>query len=176
MKTIEDLEKQYEEFQIGEKSVTSFDGFNFYIHRVINDVENACDTTITQMEASRKWKKPSKLKSLLPKGFVKEAAEFYDFDNSILLGVSELLINNLEYFIKIRDAASEENFKELNKLTNFLLVTYQNDISYLNAQKESYIGNTLFDLEHENNMKVVDQFAKKHLAPYEVKAKQLIKK
>ena len=178
MKTAEDLEKQYQDFQMSENRITSYEDFNSYIHRVIEDVEKACDTTMRQIEESRNWKKPGRLKSLLPKGFVKEASEFYDYDVSILLGVSELLINNLEYLVKIRNAANKDNFQELNKLTNFLLVNYQSNISYLNAQKDVYIGSTLFDLEHENNMAIVEEFAEKHLAPYEVKEehKKLIKK
>lgn len=179
MKTVDGLEKDYEEYEIGKNLIDNYSDFEDYMSLVISDTEGIVEDTFKQILENNRWKKISKIRNLFPVVFVKEDIDFYDYDNGILLDASDLLLNNLEYYQRIRDISNESNFLELSKLTNFLIDMYEENIKYLNQRREklnaSYRGIEVESKDFDYNSYVVNEFANKHISSFE-KQKQYVKK
>ena len=120
MKTIEELENEYNQYQVGNNEVDNYEDFYDSTNMTIESIIDNLSDTFTQTQENNKWKKISTFRNLLPIVSVKEDVSFYDYDNRILLEASDLLVHALEYCERIREVANNDNYLELNKLFNFL--------------------------------------------------------
>ena len=179
MKTVVSLEEDYASYDVGDNRVADYEDFYNYMGRLIDDIQGNWEDVVKQMTENIRWRKISTIRNLFPIVFVKEDTDFYDYDNELLTDASELIVNNLGYYERIRNVSNEDNFQELCKLTNFLLDNYEDNINYLNYRRDELIavtrGEKPKDLDYQYNFHPVDQFAEKHISAFEDK-KQLIKK
>lgn len=179
MKTVADLDKDYQEYEVGENHIDDYEDFYNYMGKVIDDIQGNWADVVKQMTENIRWRKISTIRNLFPIVFVKEDTSFYDYDNEILADASELIVNNLGYYERIRNVSNNDNFQELCKLTNFLLDRYEDNINCLNYKRDEIIamikGEKAKELDYQYNFQSVDLFAEKHISAFEDK-KQLIKK
>ena len=178
MKTFEEIEEQYSNYQVGENAIDDYEDFYAYISRVIDTISKHWEDTFNQISENNRWKKIGDIRNLFPFLFVQEDTTFYDYDNTILVEASDLLVHNLEYYERIRELATRENFIELNKLLNFLLDNYEESINYLNFKRDKlnaeFKGADLVEPDYDYKFKLVDRFANEHISSFEDK-KQLLK-
>ena len=178
MKTIEELEKEYNQYQIGENAIEDYEEFYAYLTKVINSISQNWEDAFNQISENNRWQKISKVRNLFPFLFVQEDTTFYDYDNSLLIEASDLFVHNLEYCERISYIASRDNFVELNKLLNFLLDHYEESINYLNFKRDAlnaqYKGTSIVEPEYEYSFKLVDKFANEKISSFE-NHKQLVK-
>lgn len=178
MKTLKELEKEYNQYQIGENVIDNFEEFYAYLNDVINNVSKNWEDAFNQITENNRWQRISKIRNLLPFLFIQEDTTFYDYDNSILVEASDVFVHNLEYFERMNNIVSRDNFVELNKLLNFLLDYYEENINYLNFKREKlnaqYKGTSIVEPEYDYNFELIDKFANKKLSSFE-HSKQLVK-
>ena len=175
MKTIEKLEEEYNNYEVGENSIDDYEEFYAYLGRVIDNVERHWEDAFKQISENNHWKKIGEIRNLFPIFFVKEDTVFYEFDNAILTEASDLLVHNLEYYERIRNVATRSNFLELNKLLNFLLDRYEESMNYLNFKRDKlsadFKGTDIVEPEYDYNFELVDKFANKHISSFEPEKK-----
>lgn len=179
MKTIEELENEYNQYQVGNNEVDNYEDFYDSTNMTIESIIDNLSDTFTQTQENNKWKKISTFRNLLPIVSVKEDVSFYDYDNRILLEASDLLVHALEYCERIREVANNDNYLELNKLFNFLLDNYEDNINYLNDVRNNmtaeYVSEEFINSEFSRNLLEIHVFADKHISSYEPK-KQYIRR
>ena len=171
MKTIEKLEEEYRNYQVGENHIDDYEEFYAYLSRVIDTVEKNWEDAFKQITENNRWKKIGDIRNLFPVFFVKEDTTFYEFDNAILTEASDLLVHNLEYYERIRNASNRDNFTKLNKLLNFLIDNYEESMNYLNFKRDKlnaeFKGTDIVEPDYDYNFKLVDRFANKHISSFE---------
>ena len=178
MKKIKELENEYNQYQIGENAIEDYEEFYAYLNSVINNMSRNWEDAFNQISENNKWQKISKIRNLFPFLFVQEDTTFYDYDNNILIEASDVFVHNLEYFERMNEIASRDNFIELNKLLNFLLDHYEESINYLNVKRDKlnaqYKGTSIVEPEYDYNFELVDKFANKKISSFE-SGKRLVK-
>ena len=82
MKTLKELEKEYNQYQIGENVIDNFEEFYAYLNDVINNVSKNWEDAFNQITENNRWQRISKIRNLLPFLFIQEDTTFYDYDNN----------------------------------------------------------------------------------------------
>lgn len=179
MKTSEglkSLKEEYKKYDVGENKIDSLRDFGEYLSKVVFDVDRYLERAFSQMQANEKWRSRAKIKNLLPILFAKEDIATYDYDDMILMEMSNLAIYNLEFFNTMNELANEENYQELNKLTNFILDYFEKNSEYLALKRKTIDGNIEIDeSKHQYNLELINDFVNEKLSGFE-KQKQYLKK
>ena len=124
MKTINEIEKEYDSYKTESTFVTNYDELISFLLIGIDDtyaIEKECKKEYNQ---NRIWQIDGKIRNFLSFIFESEEVEFYDYDNSIIFSIIELIETYRTYFKKIINVANEDNYKELVKLTDFIAKYY----------------------------------------------------
>ena len=163
---LESLEKEYANYVVGENAVDNFDEFDLYLYKVTDGIDNYLERAFNQIQTNEKWQRRAKIRNKFPILFAKEGLEEYDYDNMILMEMSNLAIYNLDYFCSIRELANQDNFKELNKLINFLLDYIEKDNEYLELKRKTVDGNIKVD-DYDYNLELMNAFVNLKLSKLE---------
>lgn len=179
MKTSEglkSLKEEYIKYNVGENKVDSLNDFMGYLSKVVFDIDKYLEKAFSQMQENAKWRNRAKIKNFLPMFFAKEDTAAYDYDDMLLMEMSNLAIYNLEYFHMMNDLANEENYQELNKLTNFILDYFEKNSEYLELKRKTIDGIIEIDEDkHQYNLELINDFVNDKLSSFE-KQKQYLKK
>lgn len=162
MKTKEQLIKEYKDYQMKSDFVTSLEEFENFIDIGIDDVEEELAVIKKEKRENKRWQIDAKIRNFLFFIFEEEEVEFYDEDNKILEESRSLVNQYKDYFEKIKQLATEENFEKLVKLVDFSADYYNEHIDYLENKRDCleyyYKGLNFVNNRYEDNRRVVDEF------------------
>ena len=180
MKTITELEEEYEKFEIKSKHVNSLEEFLAFIIIGIDDTyEIERDYKIEKKE-NKRWQLAAKIRNLFNFIFEEEEECFYDYDNQILDELTELITKYRNYFQRIIQIVNKDNYKELLKLVDFLCKYYGEEIDYYEYRRDELEmelkGLNFCNSRYEDNQEVIDEFAEKILKSFEKTPEKIYEK
>ncbi len=165
---LQSLREEYNKYDVGENVIDNYEEFDFYLYRVIRGVDRQLEKAFNQIQENEKWKRRAKIKNKLPFLFPKENLEEFDYDNMLLIEISNLAIYNLDFFHTIRDLSNEDNCQELNRLTNFLLDWFEKHYEYLELKRKTVDGNIEIDEnKYDYDLELINDFANAELSKFE---------
>ena len=177
MKTITELEEEYEKFEIKSKHVNSLEEFLAFIIIGIDDTYEIENDYKKEIKENKRWQLSAKIRNFFNFIFEEEEESFYDYDNNILEELTLLVLKYQSYFKKIAELANKNNYEELLKLTDFLTEYYNKEIDYYEYRRDKLEmelkGLCFSNSRYEDNQKVIDEFANNKLSKLE-KASQKV--
>lgn len=180
MKTREDLEKEYEEFQIKSDFVNSLDEFRVFLLVGIDD-------TFDIEKANKKEIMYNKLSSLKAQAsnvinFLDEPidVEFFALDNEILENVGDITVQFRNMYLRMVDIANGDNYLELLKLVDFCSTYYGKQIDYYEYLRDRlemmYRGIDYSNRKYDDNKDAILEFIKMMMSKYDKDDPKTIKK
>ena len=175
MKTLEDIEKEYGEFEIKSNFVSNFDELITFLEIGLDDTfENEKDY-VRELRENRRWRIDALVRNFFFFLFEEEDVEFYDYDNQILKDAIQMIREYRSLFTRMLVVASEENRLELIKLVDFLGDYYNRHVDYFDHRRDqlemAFRGFQMYNSKYEDNREVVYQFADKKICALEGKKK-----
>ena len=168
MKTIQEIEKEYESYQTKTDFVPDLENFIVFLDIGIDDLTESEKDVTTEMHENTKWKFGAFFRNLLPFVFEEEDLEFYDQDNSILLEGLRMIVLQREYLGAIKDIATEKNFGELLRLVDFATDYFNDHISYVETERDvlemQLKGYTMVNSRYQDNREPFNEFMMKKLS------------
>lgn len=131
MKTIEDIEKEFNEHECRIVTIDCLKELKGWIEVAYADIDENNRLLDVDYKYNRNSKILGYLTNLLPFLFEHEDLSFYDKDNEYI--EDSRTINNLykDYFKKIDGYCTEENYAFLAKFADFVMLYYDNDTNYI---------------------------------------------
>jgi len=179
MKTIEDIEKEYEGFQVKSDFITSLDEFVAFLLVGIDDTLEIEKDNRKEIRYNNIAKIESRIKNAIMFMFDCEEVNILDEDNEILGEISSLTGSYRSMYETMIDIADENNYQELVKLVDFATEYYNQHIDYFESQRDSLEmalrGISMYNPRYHDDRKVINEFINKKLSFYSNKT-QLVKK
>lgn len=170
MKTIENIEKEYENYFPKKDIVKSLDQLLIYIEIKLDDIDINIKEEIKERRENTIMKLAGKIRNYMNFIFAEEEVDFYDEDNDIISECILLENKYKEYLKRIMNIANEDNFVELVKLIDFSFEYYKEHIGYLNGLRESlnysYMGFNYVDARYQDNRIIFDKFFSQIIKKY----------
>ncbi len=167
MKTINELEVEYNNFEIQNTHVKSLEDFLLFIAIGIDDTYAIEKDYKIEKRENKKWQLAAKIRNFFNFIFQEEEESFYDEDNNILNELTDLILKYRTYYEKMIEIANQDNFEELVKLTDFLSEYYGKEIDYYEYRRDklemNLKGLNFYNSKYEDNQKVIDEFTNKKL-------------
>ena len=171
MKTIEQVEEEYNNFESKRTDVTSLDEFKTYLDIGIDD----CDERIKDLEKEKKINNrkllETKILNFISFVDVKVDENFFIEDNGILDRYISLHKIYKDYFDSIKFIARDYNYKELFKFIEFLILHYNEQVDYNEYLRDEleykYRGISFYNPKYVNNNDVMFQFYFDHMRRFE---------
>lgn len=181
MKTLEEIEKEYEGFTPVSTFVTNRDELITFLGVGIDDTIEIERDYIKELRENKKDQIDAKIRNFFFFIFEQEEVEFYDEDNELIKELRCLVLKYRELYERMISIATDSNAQELVKLVDFLTKYYNDHIDYFEDERDRlelwYKGIRMYNSRHQDNRKVIDEFADKKLAELEdKKAKTYVKK
>lgn len=162
MKTIEDIKKEYDEFECRITSITSLEELEAWIEVAFDDIDENMRLLKVDYNYNRNYRTLAYITNLLPFLFEHEDLSFYDKDDKII--EESTVINKIykNYFKQIAYYSNDDNYLELAKFADFVMFYYDKDVTYLYEERVGleyqkkgygYISNS-----EEDNSEVVHEF------------------
>ena len=171
MKTIEQVEEEYKNFESKRTDVTSLDEFKTYLDIGIDD----CDERIKDLEKEKKINNrkllETKILNFISFVDVKVDENFFIEDNGVLDRYISLHKIYKDYFDSIKFIARDYNYKELFKFIEFLILHYNEQVDYNEYLRDEleykYRGISFYNPKYVNNNDVMFQFYFDHMRRFE---------
>jgi len=181
MKTIEEIEKEYEEYKIKSDFVTDLEGFQAFMIIGIDDTDESIADTLKEIKLNNRVKLETAIKNFFLAPFGMRTEDLCDEDNDILRKVAAYTASYREFFERILELADESNFKELLRLVDFSTEYYNEQMSYYESQRDaleySAKGINFFNSKYSDEREVFQKFMDKKLSSYNpTKSVEKIKK
>ncbi len=180
MKTITELEEEYEKFEIKSKHVNSLEEFLAFIIIGIDDTYEIEKDYKKEIKENKRWQLSAKIRNFFNFIFEEEEESFYDYDNQILDELTELITKYRNYFQRIIQIVNKDNYKELLKLVDFLCKYYGEEIDYYEYRRDELEmelkGLNFCNSRYEDNQEVIDEFAEKILKSFEKTPEKIYEK
>ena len=161
MKTIEDLEKEYGEYECRVDTITSLKEMEAFVLVLVDEIEENIKILNKDKRNNIDCKIAASIRNSLLI-FETEDLSFYDKDNLYVKEGCILSNMYITYYKRIIKNSNDYNFKEMGKLADFIMICYDKDLDYLYGQRDDleysrkgygYIGNC-----DEDNSLVVCEF------------------
>lgn len=170
MKTLEEIEKEYETFQIKSTTIDTLKKFVDFISGGIETLKEEKRTIATELRTNKKMQLEAKIRNFFFFIFEEEDVAFYDEDNAILESMFDFILTYDAYFSRIKDLATEENFSQLTRLVDFATKYYNKNIDYFENQRDvleyAYKGFSYYNATQADYQEVFKEFMEKKLAEY----------
>jgi len=171
MKTIQEIEKEYEKYPIKTDVVTNLDEFLAFIEIGIDDA----DVNIKDFEKEIKANKREKLLNQVQNFFyfmnITEGNDFYEKDDEILKECISYTSQIKRFYERMRGIATEENCRELTRLVDFSCDYYSAQTDYYdylrNCNELTSRGVSLYDPRKEDNRDTFLEFMRRKVEEFE---------
>lgn len=135
MKTINDIQKEYEEYKCRVDTITNLKELEAFVLVLCDEI----DDNIRIFNKDRRNNNDCKIAAAIRNSlliFEYEDLSFYDEDNSYVK--EGCVLSNLykSYYKKLIKNSNEFNCKEMGKLADFIIVCYDKDLDYLYSQRD----------------------------------------
>ena len=179
MKTVKDIEKEYEGFQIKSNFIKSCEDLVAFLLVGIDDTYEIEKFNKKEILYNKFAQLETRIKNFIFLIFDMEEIDLFDEDNELLEESNKLVENYRETCERVIDVANDENYLELIKLIDFCTEYYNKHIDYFEFERDvlemSLKGISMYNPKYEDNRKVVEEFVDKKLSVY-TNNKQLVKK
>ncbi len=169
MKIVEDIEKEYEAYEIKSNYVESAEDFAAFIEVGIDDVDEQLNSILIEIRENCKQEKLAKVRNFFLGLFQIEEVEYYSEDNKILEEIIELIMKYREYYQRTLATVNQENFKELTRLVDFSCEYYNQHVDYFESKRDSleysYKG-IQYRTNLENEITQFDEFFNRKMKQY----------
>ena len=176
MKTIEELEKEYESFQPTSTQVTSLPEFVSFIEVGIDDTYDIEKDLQREMRENRRNSLETKIRNFFLCLIGEEEIDFFEEDNQLLLEQLSLALEYRELFMRIFIDSSDENIEEFIKLVDFASEYYGKHVDYLEYKRDqlemSVRGYSMINSKYEDNREVIRKFLDQKLTIFEEQDKE----
>lgn len=171
MKTLQQIEKEYETYCGKTDVVKSLDDFLSFIEIGIDDTEEYQKDYEKELKENNRWKLYEKIQNFFFFIFNDDIDDIYDSDSEILRKCICFTKIIGSFYRRIRSIAIEDNYKELVKLVDFSSDYYfaQTDYyDYAREQLDLYIkGIDLYHARYEDNCEPFCEFMEKKIQSME---------
>lgn len=180
MKTINDIEREYESYTLKSDYVKNIEDFALFIEIGINDTDEQIKDILQEIKENYKEARKAKISNFFLGAFIIREVDYYTEDNKLLEGIVEYILSYKEYFERISSIVTKDNFKELTKLVDFSCEYFNQHIDYFESKRDSlelsYRGINL-NSNKINEITVFEEFMNRKLDTYgNIKAVEKTKK
>lgn len=176
MRKLQEIEKKYEEYQTPTKEVRNLEDFLAYLEVGLDDTVEYEKDYRKELRENKRWKIEAMVRNFFFFIFAEEEIELYDEDNDIIQDCIEYIRMFREYYERIRDLATEDNFGELLRLVDFSTEYYSSQMDYYEYLRDSLEilakGIYVCDPKKEDTRKEFDEFMQKQLRKIEEENKK----
>ena len=179
MKTIEELEEEYKNFNIKSDFIQTKEDFILFLLIGVEDTYELEKDNNKEIKANKLAKWDAKVTALLMFNDASDEIEFLDEDNNILLEINKMVEDYRNMYIQIGSITNEDNYKELLKLVDFCTEYYNQHIDFFDSERDSLElmytkGICMYNPKYSDNRDVVMEFAQKKINGFD-KNKVLVK-
>ena len=136
MKTVEEIKEEYKGYQTQSTFVNTLEDFIAFLDIGIDESYVGISDFTTEIHENKKWQITAFIRNLFPMFFEQEDIEFYDYDNEFLEQGVQLAYAQKGYYQAIKEIATEKNYKELLRLTDFAADYYCRHIDYIETGRD----------------------------------------
>lgn len=167
MKTLQDIEKEYENFSVQNGLVTNLEDFLAYIEIGIDDVTEYEKDYTKELKENKLWKLEAMVRNFFFFIFAQEEASLYDEDSKVLEECIGTTQKYQDYFKRLRDLATDKNVKEIYRLVEFSCKYYCEQMDYYDYLRDciesTAKGFSIYNSQYENNREVFAEFMEKKI-------------
>ncbi|MBR3211092.1 MAG: hypothetical protein IKF71_04050 [Bacilli bacterium] len=171
MKTLQEIEREYEKYPGKTKVINSLDDFLTFIEIGIDDTEEYQKDYEKELKANERARIRDKLVNFFNFIYNPDLDEIYDLDIHILKQCISYTKKIGKFYRRISALATEENYQELVRLVDFSSDYYLSQTGYYDYEREQldlYVkGISLYDPQYENTRDEFLQFMEKKLKELE---------
>ena len=179
MKTIDEIKKEYEGFQIKSDFVTSKDELIAFLSVGIDDTYDIEKDNNKEIKLNKIAEIEARIRNIFFFIFEEEEVDFYAEDNSILSECNKLVYYYRSLYERIIELATDDNYLELLKLVDFATEYYNSHIDYFDYQRDKLEtilkGFSMYNPSKQDNRSVLEEFIDEKLSVYDPN-KQLVKR
>lgn len=180
MKTIEEIEREYKNYQLHSTSVTDLANFSVFIEDGIDTTKEELKVIQKEVKINNRSQRLTKLRNHFPYLFQERIVDIYEEDNQILEEVTKLILSQREKYERIHSIVTDKNFVELTKLIDFSCEYYNQHVDYFESRRDaliySYRGFTYQASKYQNNITVFNEFFDKMVNGYREEKSSVKKK
>jgi len=162
MKTIDEIKEEYKGYKVKSDFVKSLEDFIAFLDVGIDDSDVGISDFATEIHENKKWQVTAFIRNLFPMFFMEEDIEFYDYDNKLLEQGVQMAMTQKRYYETLKDIATEDNYQELLRLTDFAADYYCQHIDYIEAGRDilemRFQGITMYNSRFTDNRKPFHEF------------------
>ncbi len=134
MKTVKDIEKEYEGYTKKTDVVTNLDEFLSFIEIGIDDTDEYKKDYVQELKKCKKWKTLAQFYNFFFFMFAEADIESFDMEIDIIKKCITYTDKIGEYFRRIESSATEQNYEELTRLVDFITDYYSSQTDYYDYQ------------------------------------------
>jgi len=165
MKSEDEIEDEYNSFKIKTTFVNTYKEFISFMYLGIKETHEIEKDFKREIRKNNIDEVKAKLKNTLLSQ--NNDVSFYEYDNNLMFELITMILNYREIYINIIRIATEDNYRELLKVMDFLTKYYKDHINYFEHKRdklEMYIkGISYNDSRYEDNQDVLYKFIDKKL-------------
>lgn len=170
MKTIEEIEREYKNYQLYSTFVTDLANFSVFIENGIDTTKEELKVIQKEVKINNRLQRLTKLRNYFPYLFQERVVDIYEEDNQILEEVTELILSQKEKYERINSMVDDKNFKALAKLVDFSCEYYNQHVDYFESRRLAleyfYQGFTYYDGKYQNNIAIFNKFFDEKISEY----------
>ena len=165
MKTIENLENEYEKFVIKSDFVKTYKDFIAFMYLSLEETYSIEQDYKREMKTIKKDEFRAKLGNKLL--FQNNDLSFYKYDREIILELTDMIFKYREFYERVLSVSNEDNYLKLVKLVDFINKYYDEHIylyEFRRDRLEMYLkGIDMSNSKYEDNREVLYEFADKKI-------------
>lgn len=176
MKTVAEIEKEYESFEAKTKTITSLEDFLAFSDINIDDIDDYLKSCRVEIRANKRAKVINEIKNFIFFVFLEpEDSALYTEDNELIEEMISLGEEHRGYFVRMQNVASEDNYQELGRLVDFTCAYFQKENDYYDFLRErlemSFLGIHLHNTKYDDVRTAFDAFMNKKISMMEENTK-----
>ena len=168
MKTVQQIEEEYKDFQPTSTYVTNLDEFLTFMEIGLDDTDEYQKDYEKDLKENKRWALEARVRNLLFFIFQEEDVDLYAEDDKILHSCIDYLELLRKFYQRIQGMATEDNFRELVKLVDFSDVYYSSQMDYYDFLRDRLEmlarGYNLYNSRYEDTKEPYTEFMNKKLA------------
>lgn len=136
MKTLKDIEKEYSKHVCRLGTINNLQELRGWLLVAFDDISENIKVLNTDYRNNRNCMVIGSIRNLFPFLFKYEDVSFYEKDNKLVQ--EAYIINKLyeNYFRQIFNYSNEDNYKEMAKLADFIMMYYDKDSDYIDNERD----------------------------------------
>lgn len=167
MKTIEEIEKDYNSFKVKTDFVYTYKDFLAFMYLGLEETYEIEKDFKREIRKNKKDQMKCKIINTLLFQNDQNDIEYYEYDNRLMAELNIMILKYREIYQSIMLISTEDNYKELLKMMDFLTKYYEEHLNYYEHRRdrlEMFLkGISMSDSRYEDNQDSLYEFVDKKL-------------